>query len=243
MRSDTLSIVVPVYNEADNIRPLFDCIRNDIHVEKEVMVVYDFEEDNTLPVIREIESNYPFPIAYVRNKYDKGALNAIKTGMEESTGLAVLVMMADLSDGLEVVDTMYERIRKGESDLVCGSRYMKGGKQHGGPKFKGLLSRTAGVTLHLLTGIPTHDVTNSFKMYRKTMLDHIDIESNGGFEIGMEITVKAYLKGFAISEVPAEWFDRTEGESRFRMWQWLPHYLHWYLLCIFGKKTRKRSAS
>ncbi|MBR5116698.1 MAG: glycosyltransferase [Lachnospiraceae bacterium] len=238
-----LSIVVPVYNEADNIRPLFDCIHKEIHVEKEVMVVYDFEEDNTLPVIREIEHNYPFPIVYQRNKYDKGALNAIKTGMEESKGLAVLVMMADLSDGLSVVDTMYEKIDKEGCDLVCGSRYMKGGKQHGGPKFKGFLSRTAGVTLHLLTGIPTHDVTNSFKMYRKSMLDEITIESNGGFEIGEEITVKAYLQGFQIREVPAEWFDRAEGESRFRMWEWLPHYLHWYLLCIFGKKNRTRSRS
>ncbi len=238
-----LSIVVPVYNEADNIKALFDCIDRLIHVEKEAMVVYDFEEDNTLPVVREIADQYPFSVTCVRNRFGKGALNAIRTGMEESTGLAVLVMMADLSDGLDVVDSMYERIEKDGYDLVCGSRYMKGGKQHGGPRFKGFLSRTAGVTLHVLSGIPTHDVTNSFKMYRKTMLDDIRIESNGGFEIGMEITVKAYLKGFRVTEVPAEWFDRTEGESRFRMWKWMPHYLHWYLLCVFGKKSKKRGTA
>ena len=116
---------------------------------------------------------------------------------------------------------------------------MKGGKQHGGPKLKGFLSRTAGLTLHFLSGIPTHDVTNSYKMYRKDMLNKIRIDSNGGFEIGMEITVKAYLNGYRISEVPAEWFDRAEGESRFHMWKWIPHYLHWYMLCIFGRKRRE----
>lgn len=235
-----LGIVVPVYNEGANISPLFNAIQNEIHVKKEVMVVYDFEEDDTLPVVEKIKSQYDFLIITQKNKYGRGALNAIKTGMEESQGGAVLVMMADLSDGLEIVDRMYELIKSGEADLVCGSRYMRGGKQHGGPKFKGFLSRTAGITLHFLSGIPTHDVTNSYKMYRKKMLKHIRIESNGGFEIGMEITVKAYLHGYRITELPAEWFDREDGESHFHLWRWLPSYLRWYLLCIIKSIGRRR---
>ena len=234
-----LSVVIPTYNEADHIGTLLDHVKNEISTEKEVVVVYDFEEDNTIPVIEEIRARYSFPIFCIRNKYGRGALNAIKTGMEESNGIAVLVIMADLSDGLDVVDLMYDRINSEGYDLVCGSRYMKGGKQHGGPKFKGFLSRMAGLTLHILSGIPTHDVTNSYKMYRKSLLDETVIESNGGFEIGMEITVKAFLNGYRITEVPAEWFDRDSGESRFHMWKWIPHYLHWYMLCIFGKKKRR----
>lgn len=234
-----LSVVIPTYNEADHIETLLDHVKNEISIEKEVVVVYDFEEDNTIPVIEKIKDRYCFPISCIRNKYGRGALNAIKTGMEESNGIAVLVIMADLSDGLDVVDLMYDRINSEGYDLVCGSRYMKGGKQHGGPKFKGFLSRMAGLTLHVLSGIPTHDVTNSYKMYRKSLLDETVIESNGGFEIGMEITVKAFLNGYRITEVPAEWFDRDGGQSRFHMWKWIPHYLHWYLLCIFGKKKRR----
>lgn len=234
-----LSVVIPTYNEADHIGTLLNHVKNEISTEKEVVVVYDFEEDNTIPVIEEIRGRYSFPISCIRNKYGRGALNAIKTGMEESNGIAVLVIMADLSDGLDVVDLMYDRINSEGYDLVCGSRYMKGGKQHGGPKFKGFLSRMAGLTLHILSGIPTHDVTNSYKMYRKSLLDETVIESNGGFEIGMEITVKAFLNGYRITEVPAEWFDRDGGQSRFHMWKWIPHYLHWYLLCIFGKKKRR----
>lgn len=67
------------------------------------------------------------------------------------------------------------------------------------------------------------------------MLEAIPIESTGGFEIGMEITVKAYVAGYRITELPSEWTDREEGESNFHMWKWLPHYLHWYFFCIRKK--------
>ena len=231
-----LGIVIPVYNESDNIKKLFDAIAKDIHCEMEVRVVYDMDEDTTLPVVERIRGDYSFPIVLSKNKFGRGALNAIHSGMVDSAGEAVLVMMADLSDSLWVVDDMYAKIHNEGYDVVCGSRYMKGGKQHGGPAFKGFLSRMAGLSMHLLSGIPTHDVTNSFKMYRKSFLDTLTIESDGGFEIGMEITVKAYLGGYKVGEVPAEWFDRDGGESHFRLWAWLPHYLKWYFRCIFGKK-------
>ena len=199
------------------------------------MVVYDSPEDNTLSVLKQIEKNYTYEIIRKRNKYGKGALNAIKTGLEDCENEVLLVMMADLSDNLNVVDLMYNKIAIEGFDVVNGSRYMRGGKQHGGGFLKPLFSRTAGLTLHLLTGIPTHDVTNSFKMYRRSMLETLTIESNGGFEIGLEIVVKAYIAKYAITEIPSEWYDRVDGESHFRMWQWMPHYLHWYMLCL--KKT------
>lgn len=227
-----LGIVVPVYNEKDNIAALFEAIKDNIHSKKSVIIVYDSEDDNTLPVVNTICHKYSFSISMQKNLYGKGALNAIKTGLRVADGDALLVMMADLSDSLWVVDDMYNKIINDGFDLVCGSRYMAGGAQHGGPVFKGFLSKLAGLSLHLLSGIPTHDITNSFKMYRKTMLKDISIESKGGFEIGMEITVKAYLAGYKVGEVPAEWFDRTGGTSNFKLFEWLPHYIRWYLKCL-----------
>ncbi|ADK79814.1 glycosyltransferase family 2 protein [Sediminispirochaeta smaragdinae] len=227
-----IDIVVPVYNEGKNIKNLFTLIEDKISTEKEVIIVYDFEEDDTLPVVKGILSDYSFPIRLQRNLYGRGALNAIVSGFRSAKEEAVLVIMADLSDSLEVVDSMFKKIKEDHYDLVCGSRYMRGGKQNGGPFLKGVFSRLAGLSLHLFTRIPTHDISNSFKMYRKSMLDSIEIESDGGFEVGMEITVKAYLSGYKITEIPSEWFDRSEGESNFKMWKWLPHYLHWYGLCI-----------
>lgn len=226
-----IDIVAPVYNEADNVEKLFDEIEKEIKTEKRVTIIYDFDEDNTLTIVNRIAANYSFQIRQVKNELGRGVLNAIITGFRNAEYDKVLVVMADLSDRLDVVDAMVAKLDEG-FDLVCGSRYMKGGKQNGGPFLKSLFSRMAGLSLHYLTRIPTHDVTNSFKMYSKRLLDNIAIESSGGFEIGLEITVKAYTQGYRIAEVPSEWFDRTEGTSNFHMWKWMPKYLKWYFYCI-----------
>jgi glycosyltransferase involved in cell wall biosynthesis len=233
-----LTIVIPVYNEAENITTAINRIEKEVILPHEIHVVYDMEEDTTIPVIREIAGNYKNTIRLVKNKYGRGVLNAIKTGLEEAKTEFVIVTMADLSDPPEVMNDMLLKAQKEGADLVCASRYMKGGKQYGGPLLKGLFSRVAGVSLHWFTGIPTHDISNSFKMYRKSMLDTITIESSGGFEIGMEITVKAFITGYKICEVPTEWRDREEGESNFKLWKWLPNYLHWYWLCMKSKKQK-----
>jgi hypothetical protein len=139
--------------------------------------------------------------------------------------------MGDLSDDLSVVDVMVEKYRQGFK-VVCGSRYMKGGRQIGGPFLKRTLSRCAGLSLYYLFRVPTHDITNNFKLYDKALLDKLVIESQGGFEIAMEIVVKAFKNGYPICEVPTTWHDRTAGESRFRLWKWLPYYLKWYFFAI-----------
>lgn len=112
---------------------------------------------------------------------------------------------------------------------------MRGGKQYGGPLLKKTLSRMAGLSLHWFAGLPTHDVTNSYKLYRREILDAITLESFGGFEIGIEIVVKAYARGMKIAEVPCSWWDRSQGESRFRLRKWIPLYLKWYMYAL---KTR-----
>lgn len=86
--------------------------------------------------------------------------------------------------------------------------------------------------LNYLSGLPTKDVTNSFRLYRKKVIEAIEIESSGSFEIGMEIVVKAWSLGFQVSKVPTVWRDRTEGESRFQLVAWLPRYLGWYFYCL-----------
>ena len=227
-----LSIIAPVYNEGENIRRLLNEIKTKVgDPVGEVVLVYDFEEDDTLPVVRQVAQNYSFPIRLVRNAWGRGALNAIRTGFKEARGPMVLVCMADLSDDLIVVPAMLKRMREG-CDVVCGSRYMRGGRQDNGPLLKRTLSRLAGVSLHWLVGIPTHDITNSFKMYRKDFLGRLTIESTGGFEIGMEIVVKTFALGGKIAEVPSIWTDRSAGTSRFRLWKWLPNYLRWYWFAL-----------
>ena len=230
-----LSVVCPVYNEGANIKKLLERLERDIRIPMELIIVYDRDDDDTLPALAKLSP--PFPVRTVKNHFGRGALNAIKTGFREARCEATLVVMADLSDDLSVVPRMHELIHQGY-DVVCGSRYMKGGKQIGGPLLKGVLSRIAGLTLNLFAGVPTKDVTNSFKMYRTAFLQALTFESKGGFEIGMEAVVKAYVSGGLIAEVPSTWTDRVSGESRFRLWKWLPNYLRWYFYAFRGRLSR-----
>lgn len=227
-----LSVVCPVYDEGRNIGSLVGRLEREIQVPMELIVVYDKDSDDTLPALAKLQPK--FPVRTVKNHFGRGALNAIKTGFEVATGEATLVVMADLSDDLSAVAKMDALIREGY-DVVCGSRYMKGGRQIGGPFLKGLLSRTAGLTLHWLAGVPTRDATNSFKMYRTSFLKTLQFESTGGFEIGMEAVVKAYVSGGRVAEVPSTWTDRVAGQSRFRLWKWMPNYLRWYLYAFRGR--------
>ncbi len=230
---EAINIVIPVYNEGENIGQMLCEIENKIEFPVDIFIVYDFESDNTIPVVRDcMEKNKN--IHLVKNKYGSGPLNAIKTGFESIDNGVILIVMADLHDELGRVGEMLKMMNEGY-DIVCGSRYMKGGKQIGSPLFKKILSRFAGVSLHYLVGIPTHDITNSFKMYSKTVLKNIKIESNGGFESGMEIVIKAFFKGYKISEVPQVTHDRKWGKSRFKLMKWLPKYIYWYWFAVQKK--------
>ena len=233
-----IGIVIPVYNEGEVIEKTLDEVETKVEPEHEIYIVYDFAEDDTLPVVQRWADQHQCNIKMVQNYYGRGALNAIKTGFEAAETDAVLVVMADMSDDLSAVNKMCDLVTNGY-DVVCGSRYCKGGKQLGGPLLKRTMSRLAGISLHYLTRIPTHDVTNSFKMYRKSLLNTIIIESTGGFELGMEVTVKAHVAGYRIGEVASIWYDRTAGESRFQLWAWLPSYLRWYFYAFKSRKERQ----
>jgi len=226
------TIVIPVYNEGGNIRSTLTAIRQEVHGDYTVAIVYDRDDDTTLPEAEAWEKENGFPVRRVRNQYGRGALNAIRTGMEKADSEYVIVTMADLSDPPSVMNDMIEKADREQADIVCASRYMRGGSQHGGPLLKGLLSRCAGLSLHSLAGLPTHDPTNSFKLYRKSFLEKMTVESTGGFELGLELVVKAWKAGYKVNEVPTSWRDRVEGKSNFKLWKWLPHYLHWYFAAL-----------
>jgi dolichol-phosphate mannosyltransferase len=93
---------------------------------------------------------------------------------------------------------------------------------------KGLLSRTAGLSLHWLARVGTRDATNSFKGYSVDFVRDVGIHSDTGFEVGLELVAKARRLRLPVAEIPTIWLDRAAGQSNFKMWQWIPHYLRWY---------------
>ncbi|HBM15735.1 MAG TPA: glycosyl transferase family 2 [Lentisphaeria bacterium] len=236
-----IDIIIPVFNEKDVIVSTLEEVESKVKTTHEIFIVYDFDEDNTLPVVKKyIEDTKKLNIKLLRNNYGRGVVNALKKGFDTTESLAALVVMGDLSDDLSVVDKMFEKIQEGY-DIVCGSRYMKGGRQIGGPLFKGFLSRMAGLSLHWITGIPTHDISNSFKMYRTSNLKSLVIESTGGFEIALEVLVKTFVKGGMITEIPSTWKDRVAGKSNFKLFKWLPKYLKWYFYAMTKKTCFKQT--
>ena len=222
-----VDFVMPVYNEGAQIGRALEEIYAQVALSKRVLIVYDFDEDNTVPVVRALAPRFP-GVELVKNTIGRGVLNAVRSGIAATTAEVVVITMADLSDDLATVPRMVTLIRDEGYDIVCASRYMKGGRQLGGPWLKKLLSRTAGVSLYWLAGLPTHDATNAFRAYRRQALLETPIESKAGFEYSLEITAKAYARGCRITEVPTTWRDRSAGKSRFKLAAWLPHYLRWY---------------
>ena len=232
-----LSVVVPVYNEGENVVPTLRGVVEHTHARPlEVLVVHDFDEDSTVPVVKRLQAELP-ELRLHRNTIGRGVLNAIKSGLGAATAPYILVTMGDGSDDPNDIDSMYELARAG-ADVVAGSRYVHGGKQLGGPLLKRTMSRTAGLSLHWLGGLPVHDATSNFRLYSKRLLDEVTIESTGGFELGIELTVKAHLMGLRVAEVPTTWRDRTAGQSRFKLWKWLPRYLYWYRRGLAGRFVR-----
>ena len=225
-----VSIVVPVYHEEENIRRFLAEVDAKVRSPHETLVVYDYPEDPTFGVVEDIvNADNRTDIRLVRNAAGtgRGVLNALKTGFEEAKGRAVVVTMADLSDDLADVDRMVE-LHRGGAKVVCASRYMRGGRQVGGPRIKRTLSRAAGVSLHVLRRVPSHDISNNFRLYDADLLRAVRIESDAGFEVAMELTLKAWKQGWQVTEIPTTWRDRTAGESNFKLWKWLPSYLRWY---------------
>lgn len=220
-----LGIVIPVYNEGENIDETVRAIESQVKTPHRIYIVYDFDEDNTLPVVKKMEEE-GLDIVLLKNSAGR-VVNAIKTGLRQAEERFLLVTMADHSDDYRIVDDMVKRAGQGY-DVICGSRYAKGGKQIGGALLKKTMSRLTGLSLRYFVRVPTSDVTNSFKLYRKAMVDLLTIESDGGFEIGMEIVLKAHFSGYRVTEIPCTWQDRRKGASRFRTLHWIPKYFKWY---------------
>jgi len=228
-----LAIILPVYNEGEAVEPVLRGLAATVRTPHEVVVVYDFDADTTVPVIQRLATEIP-GLRGLRNDLGRGVLNAMKAGIAATSAPYVLISMADGSDEPQVVDPMVA-LAKGGADVVAASRYMRGGRQIGGPLLKRLMSRVAGLTLHWFARVPTHDPTSNFKLYSRRFIDSVTIESTAGFELALELTVKATRAGRRVAEVPTTWRDRTSGQSNFKLRKWLPHYLHWYRVAFLGR--------
>lgn len=230
-----VSIVIPAYEEGDGIPPVLNRLGEAVHVDAEVIVVVDDEDDSTLPYVAQASSMDP-RIRSVVNTYGRGPANAIRFGIDNAIAPVVVVTMADGCDDPFQIDTLTRLVERGVV-VASASRYARGGQQVGGPWLKGFLSRSAGLTLHVFARVGTRDATNSFKAYSRSFVSKVGIESDQGFEIGIELVAKARRHRLPVAEIPTIWLDRTFGQSNFKLFAWLPRYLRWYAYAYGPRKS------
>jgi glycosyltransferase involved in cell wall biosynthesis len=220
-------MVIPVYNEGRNIVAVLSALARDVRTPTRVLICYDMESDDTLPAVRHNGDQYRnLSVEFVRNKR-RGAHSAVMSGLAASTAPIVVVYPADDDFNSGIIDRMATLASQGW-DVVCASRFMPGGEMQGCPWLKALLVRTAAFSLYHCARLPTHDPTSGFRMFSRRVIDQIAIESDQGFCYSIELLVKAHRLGWRICEVPALWFERKAGTSRFRVLKWLAPYLRWY---------------
>ncbi|MHB1500007.1 MAG: glycosyltransferase family 2 protein [Candidatus Dormibacteria bacterium] len=238
MTQPRVSVVVPAYNEGPAIAECLDRILSQLTIACEVLVVYDLPTDSTAEPAAEYAAR-DTRVRPLLNEIGPGPAGAIKSGILAARAPVVVVTMADGSDDPAQIEALASLVEEG-AKVAVASRYMHGGRQLGGPPLKGLISRTAGLSLHALAGVSTHDPTNSFKAYSRSFLTEVGIESDAGFEIGIEMVAKAHRRGLPVVEIPTTWHDRTQGQSNFKVTQWIPRYLHWYLVALLPGYGRRR---
>ena len=222
-----LDIVVPVYNEGSNILDTLGALIRESQTPKRVLICYDRPDDDTLPAIKNNPDRVAgLSIEFVRNP-GRGVHAAVMAGLAASQSPFVLVYPADDDFNAGKIDAMVECARAG-NDIVCASRFMPGGKMEGCPWLKATLVRTAAFLLHRIARLPTYDPTSGFRLFSRRVIEQIAVESDQGFCYSIELLVKAHRLGWPVAEIPAVWFERKHGTSRFKVLQWLPAYLRWF---------------
>jgi dolichol-phosphate mannosyltransferase len=233
-----VSVIVPAYNEGPTIVPYLDRLFESITLACEVLVVYDSPDDTTVPYLLQYALREP-RLRPTHNTYGRGPAAAMRFGIDQALAPVLVVTMADGSDDPQQIDQLTRLVERGVV-VACASRYMRGGQQVGGPWLKGKMSRLAGTSLRLLARVGTHDATNSFKAYSRSFMQEAGVESDRGFELGIEMVAKARRLRLPVAEIPTIWLDRDLGDSNFQMGAWLSRYLRWYLHALLPFATANR---
>lgn len=235
MNTTPLDILIPVYDEGDNILQVIDHLRKEVTTPFRLLICYDYDQDTTLSELKKYQHLDKIDLCLVKNQ-KKGVLEAILTGIQKTTSPAVLIFPADDTYNAGIIDKMVHEFNEG-FDIVCASRFMPGGKMEGCPWLKSILVRGAAFTLYHLAHLPSHDATNGFRLFSRRVLEQFTIETPQGWAFSLELLVKTHRYGWKITEVPALWYERTtNGKSRFRVFKWLPSYLRWYFYAFIKVK-------
>lgn len=236
-----ISIIIPAHNEEGNLGKLFSKLIPVLehHPETqdfELIIVNDNSTDNTASIADEFSQKDKRIKAIHRNS-SPGFGNAIKEGFKNAAGDILIPVMGDLSDDPEDIHKLVRRIEEGY-DIAYGSRFIKGGSTEGYPPVKLMINRIANHFVRVLFKLKHQDITNAFKAYKKDVLQSIRTLEAEGFDLTLEMPIKAHIMGFTSCEVPVTWHGRERGKTKLKLSENTMKY-GWRLLKLFfaGEKA------
>ena len=224
-----LDIIIPVYNEDENIVQLLRALENEIVCNFRVLICYDSESDITLKYVKNTNVINK-EILLIKNP-KRGPNSAIIEGINSSKAEIILIYMADDFENIKQINNMINLIERG-NDLVIPSRFVLGGNMLGANKIKKMITIIGSYLIFYLARIPFRDCTNAFKMFSASLKDKIKLDSTTGFTFALEITTKSYLSNLKIIEIPSIWIESKNRKSNFKVYKWLPYYFYWLMYAI-----------
>ena len=235
-----LDVIIPVYNEDENIILLLKKLEKEIICNFRVLICYDNENDSTLKYLKDTKL-ISKEILLLKNP-KQGPNSAIIEGIRLSNAEITLVFMADDFENVKLINKMVNLIDKG-NDLVIPSRFIPGGQMIGAKKIKKIITIIGSYLIYYLARIPFKDCTNAFKMFSKNLKDKIKFESTKGFTFALELTAKSYLLNFKIIEIPSIWIEVKNRKSNFKVLKWIPYYIYWLSYSLIKNVLKKKNNS
>jgi dolichol-phosphate mannosyltransferase len=245
--SKRVLVVVPTYNERDNIRPLVDQLlaQGD---GVDVWVADDGSPDRTADAVREAAAAHPGRVELLLRpeKAGRGAavIAAFRRGLADPRGYDVLLEMdADFSHDPKELPAFLRRLE--ECDMVVGSRYVEGGGTSNWGFWRPLLSWLANRYIALVAGVPIRDTTSGFRGYRRQVLEETDFDRIRirGYVVHGEIAYQAWIHGFRLGEVPIHFRNRAREASKLSGEEIYMALLNFALLRLrYGFRPRRRPA-
>ena len=210
-----LSVVIPARSEEGSVGQTLERTVDALEregIDYELIVVDDHSTDRTAEIVGGIGAENP-RVRCVRSPYGPGFGLAVRAGLDEYTGDAVAVMMADGSDHPEDLVRYHHGLEEGW-ECVFGSRFIRGARVSSYPRVKMVINRLANWFIRFIFRHHYNDTTNAFKAYRREVIDRIQPLLSNHFNLTVEMPLKAIVRGHSFRVVPISWTGRRAGSSK-----------------------------